>query len=192
MARSVVASKKVAAEEARERGSGSSFGNRLASFLLQFAVLFGLGFLMMMFAPQRMKTLEANIRAEPLKNGLAGFLGLLAAVPATVLLVLTLVGIPVAIVLWPAIAFFIAVGLVAIANRVGTVLPTGRLRKTQALVLALGTLALMVASRIPVLGTFAVVIAAFIGLGAIIRTRFGQPTRGTPIFDSSAAHPIGG
>lgn len=171
---------------------GSVSGNRVAGFLLQFAVLFGLGFLMTMFAPQRMKAIEANIRAEPVKNGLAGFLGLLAAVPATVLLLLTLVGIPVAIVLWPAIAFFIAVGLVAIANRVGTVLPTGRMRKTQALVLAVGTLALMVISLIPVLGKLTVGLAALIGLGAIIRTRFGQQGRGTPTFDGPATQPIAG
>lgn len=194
MARSMVKTQKAqkVTSSGDAKGSGHSVGNRVAGFLAQFAVLFGLGFLLMMFAPQRMKTLDANIRAEPVKNGLAGFLGLVAAVPATVLLVVTLIGIPVAIVLWPAIAFFIAVGLVAIANRVGTVLPTGKMRKTQALVLAVGTLALMLVSRIPVLGVMAVTLAAFIGLGAIIRTRFGQPSRGTPIFDSSATQAMPG
>lgn len=195
MARSMVKTQRaqdVTSSSNDAKAGGSVAGNRVAAFLLQFAVLFGLGFLMTMFAPQRMKAIEANIRAEPVKNGLAGFLGLLAAIPATVLLVLTLVGIPVAIVLWPAIAFFIAVGLVAIANRLGTVLPTGRMHKTQALVLALGTLALMLVSLIPVLGKLAVGAAAFIGLGAIIRTRFGQPSRGTPIFDGAPTQPMPG
>jgi hypothetical protein len=64
------------------------------------------------------------------------------------------------------------------------------MRKTQALVLALGTLALMLVSLIPVLGKLAVGVAAFIGLGAIIRTRFGQPPRGTPIFDDAATPPL--
>lgn len=196
MARSMVKTQRAqdvtSSSDGAKSSGGSAAGNRVAAFLLQFAVLFGLGFLMTMFAPQRMKAIEANIRAEPVKNGLAGFLGLLAAIPATVLLVLTLVGIPVAIVLWPAIAFFIAVGLVAIANRLGTVLPTGRMRKTQALVLAVGTLALMLVSLIPVLGKMAVGAAAFIGLGAIIRTRFGQQSRGTPIFDGTTTQPMPG
>jgi len=193
MARSMVKTKKVqdaTSSDAGEGSSGPSFGNRVAGFLLKFAVLFGLGFLLMMFAPQRMKTLEENVRREPLKNGFAGFLGLVAAIPGTVLLVLTLVGIPVAIVLWPAIAFFCAVGLVAIANRVGTALPTFRLRKTQALVLALGTAVLMLVSLVPVLGPMLIVLATLVGLGAIIRTRFGQPSRGTPIFDSSSTQPL--
>jgi hypothetical protein len=190
MARGLVKTKK--AQEALDLSSidGPAVGHRLAVFLLKFAVFFGLGFLMLMFAPQRMKTIEENVRREPLKNGLAGFLGLLAAVPATVLMVLTLVGIPVAIVMWPAIVFFMAVGLVAVANRLGTALSTGKLRKTQALVLALGTVALMLVSLVPVVGKLAVALAAFVGLGAIIRTRFGQPTRGTPILDATPASTV--
>ncbi|MEW5737811.1 MAG: hypothetical protein AB1938_02735 [Myxococcota bacterium] len=190
MARSMVKREKATRAVESGSSSGPSFGTRFAGFLLEFAVLFGLGFLMMMFAPQRMKAIEDNVRREPVKNGLAGFLGLLAAVPATLILVVTLVGIPVAIFLWPAIVFFSAVGLVAVANRLGVALPSGRLRKTQALALALGILALMLVSLIPVLGKIVLIIAALIGFGAIIRTRFGQPTRGTPIFDSAGSTPI--
>lgn len=157
--------------------------HRLARLLLQFAVLFGLGFLLMVFAPTRMKALEETVRAEPGKSALVGILGLAVATIATVLLTLTIVGIPVVMVLWPAIAFFVAAGLVAVASRLGMALPVGRLRRTQALALALGTLALVLVSMVPVLGPMLVGVAAMTGLGAVVRTRFGQPGRGTPVID---------
>jgi hypothetical protein len=168
-------------EEAHE--ASDSAGRGVAGFLLQFAVFFGLGFVLMLFAPQRMKTLEATIRAEPGKNGLAGFLGAVAAVPLTLMLIVTLVGIPVALLMWIAIALFVPVGLAVIANALGTKVPTGRVRKTQALALALGLLLMLLVGRIPVLGPMVMTAAVFVSMGAIIRTRFGQPTRGTPQFD---------
>ncbi len=166
-----------------DEDSHSGFGRGLAAFLLQFAVFFGLGFVLMMFAPQRMKALEATIRAEPGKNGLAGFLGLLAAIPLTVMLVVTLVGIPVAMMMWVALALFVPVGVAVVANALGARLPTGKLRKTQALVLAVGLLVLLLIGQIPVLGPMVLAVSVFVSLGAIIRTRFGQGTRGTPMLD---------
>ena len=105
--------------------------------MLEFAALFGLGFLLMMFAPQRMKAIEATIAAEPARNGLAGVLGALAAIPLTLMLAVTIIGIPVAIVLWPVVlVVVIPAGVAIVANTVGSKLPTGKLRKAQALVLA--------------------------------------------------------
>lgn len=170
--------------------SHDGFGRGLAQFLLAFAGLFGLGFMMMMFAPQRMKALEATIAAEPGKNGLAGFLGVLAAVPLSAMLVFSLVGIPVVMVAIPAALFLVVVGLAAIANALGAKLPTGKLRKTQALVLAVGLFAMLLVFQIPVLGVMALLVAAFISAGAIIRTRFGQSSRGTPMLDPMQTAPI--
>jgi hypothetical protein len=159
-------------------------GRSIAGFLARFAVFFGLGFLLMMFAPQRMRTLEATVRAEPGKNALAGFLGLVAAVPLTVMLAVTVIGIPVAVLLWLAMGFFfVPVGLAVVANAVGAAFPTGRLRKTQALALGLGLLLLMLAAEVPVLGPLLLSVAIFVSLGAILRTRFGQPPKGTPVLD---------
>lgn len=187
VARNVVRKERAERAEAKESGddadSPSNGGRGFAAFLLQFAVFFGLGFLLMMFAPNRMKALEATIRAEPAKNGLAGFLGLLATVPITAALVVTLVGIPVALMLWILVALFIPAGLAVVANAVGAKLPTGRMRKTQALVLAVGLLALLLVGHIPVLGPMVLAVAVFVSMGAIIRTRFGQTGKGLPILD---------
>ena len=193
VARNVVKSQRSArvsdAQDADDSRSG--FGRGVAGFLLQFAVFFGLGFVLMMFAPQRMKALEATIKAEPGKNGLAGFLGLLATIPLTLMLVVTLVGIPLAMMLWIVLALFVPVGLAVVANAVGARLPTGNLRKTQALVLAIGLFALLLVGHVPVLGPLVMAVAVFISMGAIIRTRFGQNSRSTPMLDPmSQAAPI--
>lgn len=148
-----------------------------ASFLLQFATFFGLGFLLMIFVPQRMKALSDAVEAEPGKNALAGLLGFIALAPLTVLLAVTIVGIPVALLLWLGVAVAIPSGIAVIANLVGMKVPTGRIRKTQASVLALGLFVVLLLSRIPVLGALALAAAIFISFGAIIRTRFGQPGR---------------
>jgi hypothetical protein len=163
--------------------SRGGFGRGLAVFLLQFSLLFGLGFVAMMFAPQRMKALESTLRAEPLKNGFAGLLAGLALFPLTVMLIVTVVGIPVAMVMWAALPLVLAVGAAAVANMVGAKIPTGKLRKTQALVLAVGLLAMLLVWQVPGMRWVELMLVMALSLGAIIRTRFGQNSRGTPMLD---------
>jgi hypothetical protein len=174
-----------------ERGTsdereGHSVGG-LALFLLQFSMLFGLGFLAIMFAPQRMKHLEASIKAEPGRNAAVGMIAFIASAPLTVILAVTLVGIPVVIFGWLAVGFLVPLGLTAVASTIGTIVPTGRFTKTHALVLAVGTFVLLVVLRIPVLGPIAVGCAALLAFGAIIRTRLGDPRGGTPTLDPLGA-----
>jgi hypothetical protein len=169
---------RIAKEEVNDEDKG---GNQVAVFLLQFALFFGLGFALKMFAPQRMKVLEATIRNEPWRNLVAG----VATVPASVLVCVTIVAIPVVILAWVFVApVAVVIGLSAIANALGAVVPTWRLRRTQAVALGLGVGVMLLAFHVPVLGAMAVVLASLVSLGAVIRTRFGQPTRGTPIMES--------
>ena len=164
--------------EARE-DDDDSMG--LAGFILTFAVMFGLGFLGQMFFPSRMKQLGEEIRRKPLQSGLTGFIGLLAMVPLTVVLCITIIGIPAALVLWMAAPLAAALGYAAVASEVGTRLPLLRGRKTQAVVLALGLLVLMVVGAIPVLGALVSTLLCLMALGAVIRTRFGNNRqRGMP------------
>ncbi|MBJ6762255.1 hypothetical protein JGU66_15890 [Myxococcaceae bacterium JPH2] len=158
--------------------NGRSSG--LASFILQFAVLFGLGFLGQLFFPARMKELGEEIRTRPLQSGMAGFLGALALVPLTLVLIITLIGIPVAVLLWVVAPLAAALGYAAVASEVGTRLPVMRGRKTQAVVLALGLSILLALGHVPVLGWLANIAAILAAFGAVIRTRFGQRLRGIP------------
>nr|WP_199732934.1 polymer-forming cytoskeletal protein [Corallococcus sp. CA031C] len=160
-----------------DHGSG---GGGLASFILQFALLFGLGFLGQMFFPARMKELGEEIRSRPGQNLTVGFVGTLALIPLTIVLCITLIGIPVAFALLVASMLGTALGYAAIASEVGTRLPVMRGRKTQAVVLALGLAVLLLISHIPVLGVLLNLVLTPLAFGAVIRTRFGYHPRGMP------------
>ncbi|MFY2559889.1 hypothetical protein ACN469_19855 [Corallococcus terminator] len=151
----------------------------LATFILTFAVLFGLGFLGQMFFPARMKQLGDEIRARPVQSGLTGLFGVVAMIPLTVVLAITIIGIPAALVLWMAAPLAAALGFAAVASELGTRLPVMRGRKTQAVVLAMGLLVLMVVGAIPVLGAIVSTLVVLVALGAVIRTRFGYRQRGS-------------
>jgi hypothetical protein len=145
-------------------------GKRLAVFLLEFSMFFGLGFVLMLLAPARMKAIEAAIRAEAPRNAAAGAI-------ASPLLTFSCVGIPFLLASW-------VVGMAAVANTIGAAIPTGRLRKTQALALALGLTVMLLLWQVPVLNVIAAIGLGVVAVGAVLRTRFGQPTQGTPVLDS--------
>lgn len=182
MAAHAVKASKAAELDTNEEKSG---GLSLAAFLVQFVVFFVFGFLLMVFAPQRMKGLESAVRAQPVLSGAVGLLALVLALPLTVFLLVTLIGIPVAALLWLTLAFVIPMGLAAIANTVGTSMPLGKMRRTQAMVLALGLLALMIVSHVPVLGPLVMSMAICVSLGAVLRTRLGATPKGLPVMEST-------
>lgn len=162
--------------------------NEVATFLIQFAVLFGLGFLGQMLFPARMKALAADIQAKPLAGGVVGLVSALALIPASiplaivsVVLAVTIIGIPVAAALWLLPPLAAAVGFTAVASSIGTRLPVMRGRKTQAMVMALGLLVLLAVGHIPVLGPLVLVMAAAVGFGAVVRTQvLHRRPRGMP------------
>ncbi|MET0404590.1 MAG: polymer-forming cytoskeletal protein, partial [Cystobacter sp.] len=165
---------------ARERDRKSETGSKLAMFLMTFALLFGLGFLGQLFFPTRMKALGAEIREQPVRSGVVGVLGALGLVPALVMLCFTVVGIPLALALIVVLPVLTGWGFAAVASELGARLPLLGGRKTQALVLAQGLCLLLLLGRIPLLGSVLLVLATLVGLGAIMRTRFGQRPQGFP------------
>jgi hypothetical protein len=169
------------AEEAAAVAREGRDGSDLPEFLLWFATLFGLGFLGQLFFPTRMQGLSTEIRTQPVKSAVAGVLGLLALIPLSLVVALTIVGIPVALALWVVVLpLAAALGLAAVASEIGLRLPILRGRKTQAMVLAMGLLLLLVVSQIPVLGAIVLVLATMVGIGAVVRTRFGIRPKGIP------------
>jgi hypothetical protein len=162
-----------------EMGHGSS-GLWVLGFLIQFALFFAMGFLFVMFAPQRMKQVEEELRRDPVKCVLAGLVGLLAVFFLTVLLIVTLVGIPFAFFLLLVVAIAMAMGYSAVAMEIGTRLPFFRSRRTQAAVLAMGVAVVLLVGLIPVVGPLAITVAGLFSLGAIIRTRLGGGRKELP------------
>jgi hypothetical protein len=165
----------------KPRPAEKHHGSSIFWLLIQFAVYFALGFVFLMFAPQSMKQLEAEIRRDPIRCALTGLLGTLAIGGLAFLLTIIVIGIPFTVVLLLVTVVGIAMGFSALASELGTRLPVLRAsRKTQAAVLALGILVLLIVQLIPVLGPMALTAAGFVGLGAIIRTRFGTRPREFP------------
>jgi len=160
-----------------------SHGGSLPMFLVWFAVLFGSGFLAMMFAPERVRLLGAELRREPLRCGITGMLGGVLGLPAlTVMLVITVIGILVVPVLWVVVAAGCLMGVAALANEIGARLPAFRnVRKTQAVVLASGVLLIELVGLIPIVGGLTQAAIAFLALGAVIRSRFGTRELGPPV-----------
>jgi hypothetical protein len=168
----------VAAHVKEERARDLDGG--IVGFILRFAALFGLGFLGQIFFPARMKELSTEITSQPVKSAVTGLLGFLALIPITAVLAITLIGIPVAVLLWLVVPVVVALGLAVLASEIGLKVPVMRGRKTQAAVLALGLLILLTVGSIPGIGAVVLALSTLVAFGAIIRTRFGQRVRGFP------------
>jgi hypothetical protein len=166
------------AAHVKERAQNLDGG--IVGFILRFAALFGLGFLGQMFFPARMKELSTEITSQPVKSALTGLLGFVALIPITAVLAITLIGIPVAVLLWLVVPVVVALGLAVLASEIGLKVPVMRGRKTQAAVLALGLLILLTVGSIPGIGAVVLALSTLVAFGAIIRTRFGQRVRGFP------------
>jgi hypothetical protein len=180
--------KSIIAEIKKEKDSRGSERSAVLAFFVRFIVLFSLGFLSLIFAPNRMRQIDLELKSDPLRCGLTGLLGSFALMALTVFLCVTLIGIPFALALSLAVCIGIVMGVSALASEIGMRLPFFRGHKTQALVLAVGLLALLLVGEIPVMGFLTWMAISFIALGAIIRTRFGGGRRqgiperiGTPV-----------
>lgn len=158
----------------KERGHGFAF------FVLEFAILFGMGFLGQLLFPARMKELGEEIRRHPTRSGLVGLLVVIALLPTLVVLTVTIIGIPLALALMLLVPLLTVLGFSAVASELGKKLPLMRGRKTQAMVLAMGLVVLLLLGQLPVLGPAVLTLAALTSLGAVTRTRFGHRPQGLP------------
>ena len=148
---------------------------------LEFAVCFALGFIFLMFAPKPMRQIELELRNAPLYCGLTGLVGGAGVLALSLLLAVTIILSPFAVILLLVAAVGVAMGFAALASEIGTRLPVLKAnRKTQAAVLALGTSVLLITMLIPVLKFLIILTASCLALGATIRTRFGTRPREFP------------
>ncbi len=167
----------------------------LASFFVDtlssavgYGMLFLLGLLMMGLTPERLGALQSVIVRRPLHTGVMGTLGFIASVVSIVVLALTIVGIPAALLVALALPLAVYVGLAAAATVIGAALPVTHLRNRPVLQLAAGVGVLFVCSLVPDVGSVAIALAAVVGLGAVIGTRL-RKTPPPPATDSTPAGP---
>ncbi len=162
---------------------GWSFGEWVVDTMQSFVshvLLFILGLLLMGVAKERYEALQVTIVKRPLPSFGYGILGIVGSVIAIVVLAITIIGIPAAVL--GAIAFPIAlyVGLAAFAAVFGAALPLEQLRGKPVLQLAAGVGTLWLVSLIPFMGAFATAVAAALGLGALFITRFRKTAQLPP------------
>jgi hypothetical protein len=167
---------------------------RVVHLLAKYAVFFVLGLLVLVFVPARLEVVANAIGRQPAKVVLAGLLGTLAMPVLTVLLVVTVVGIPLVAVQVIAVLVAAVVGFGALALLIGRAVPIRPrraaagaaaeprpFRSAAVLQLAIGTAIVVAVTEIPVLGVLAWVTGWLFVFGAVLRTRFGQPQPGEPV-----------
>jgi hypothetical protein len=154
---------------------GWSFGEWVVDTVQSFVshvLLFILGLLLMGVAKERYEALQVTIVKKPLPSFGYGLLGIVGAIVAIVVLAITIIGIPAAVLGAIALPIAIYVGLAAFAAVFGAALPVEQLRGKPVLQLAAGVGTLWLVSLIPFMGAFATAVAAALGLGALFITRF--------------------
>ena len=157
-----------------------SWVGRLLASIAHYALLFLLGMLLLSFVPDRMSALERTLVRAPARSLALGSLGFVAAIVTTIVLAITIIGIPAALVVAIALPVAIYLGLAAIAATLGAAIPLEPIQQRPIAQLACGVGILFLVSLIPFLGTFGLIIAATVGLGAVLLTRFSKQAFGEP------------
>lgn len=141
------------------------------------ALLFLIGLVMLGTMRDRLARITAELASAPIRSGLGGLFGLLAASMLAIVLCITIIGIPVAAILAAAIVVAALAGWTACAMWLGSVLPIRALKDRPVHQLAAGVLGLFVAGLVPEIGPLIGVVAVFVGLGAVVATKFGAKPR---------------
>jgi hypothetical protein len=147
---------------------------RAVAILAEFVMFFVLGLLFLVLAPRRLEAVTASLGHQPLKTVLIGLLATVAMPVLTVLLAVTIIGIPLVAVQVLGIAVAAVLGFSGLALFVGRSAALKLDRGGTVLRLAIGTALLVVLGQIPVFGTMAWIAAWLLVFGAVVRTRFGQ------------------
>lgn len=121
--------------------------------------------------PGRVDVAAARVRAAPWRSAAVGLLAVIAGPGLAIALALTLVGVPLAVVIFAALAAAVGLGGVAAAAAVGQRLHPALSPWSAAL---LGGLLLLTLWQLPYLGVLAVLGIGLAGLGAAVQSRLGR------------------
>ncbi len=133
-------------------------------------VLFVFGTVLLALASERMEKLELEAAARPMHAFAAGLVGALVSVSVLVVLCVTVVGIPVALVVAMLLALAGYAGLCAVLVTVGGALIRHRTENVY-LHLALGCGVLLVLGAIPWIGNALVLCVGLTGFGTVVASR---------------------
>ena len=155
-------------------------GSQFLSWVGSVVKTIGLGFVMALLGiviaalmPKRTKHIIATIRRKPVLSFFSGLLTLVVTVLASVVLTVTLIGIPLVPLLWLGVGLAVLVGMTGVACLVGEVMPgKGKAQRTALRCLVLGFALLTVVSLLP-LGFLLIGLLTALALGSVIISRVG-------------------
>jgi hypothetical protein len=168
----VVRRQTVAATVSEQRHEVSSW-RTLSTRLVSFLTFSGIGALAVGLFPAHVGRIAAFAEHRPVGSFLFGMFGLPAVLLTSVLLTLTILGIPVALVVLGALGAGAVLGLVGVCQAAGDRLPLaiphGRWLVFTAMAAAMANL-----GTLPLLLQLSVVVACTVGLGAALASRLGR------------------
>lgn len=134
------------------------------------AVLWVYGAVLLALAGERMRALEVELVARPMRSFALGVVGLVATLVAVVVLCATLIGIPFAVVGVITGVLVGYAGVCAVLTAVGHMLLNHR-SSSPYVHLAFGCGLYLVASSVPWIGDYVTFTLALFGIGVIVATR---------------------
>lgn len=153
-----------------------SFVGRLSWGFAMATALFLVGLLAMVLFPRAEAGMVRGVLERPWRSLATGFLTLVLALPAFILLLVSIVGIPLAVLLPFALVALFFTGEAVVFHTLGQLMRQrfwpGKAWHALA-ELAAGAVLAFLLLQIPILGGLAAFVAAVIGAGALLLTRFG-------------------
>ncbi len=128
------------------------------------------GALVVLLAKNKVMQITAQMLARPWFDGLVGFLTMIAAPIAIMMVAITIIGIPIAIILGIIFAVMIVLSRVYVSVIVGNKLlaAIGRTKSGLLLQVSIGVIIIELVAKVPVLGFFVTAAATLWGLGGIV------------------------
>jgi hypothetical protein len=154
----------------RSESSLSSAASTVGSAITHTALLFAFGAVLWALAGLRIERLQTEAAARPMRSFALGLVGMIATALAMVVLCVTVIGIPIAIVAGLVGVFGAYAGVCAALTAAGAALVRHR-TSSPYIHLALGCAIYVVLSSLPFVGHFVTAAMAMIGFGALVATR---------------------
>jgi hypothetical protein len=135
--------------------------------------MFFLGLILLHFAPGHFLAVEEEVRKSPLVKTVGGFFGIIVSVVVLVLISITVVLLPVALLLWMAFFAGLLLSTLFVSLALGRFLVLkGKWEAPPWQMFLLGFVILNVASRIPVAGIIVLVLSVSLGFAAFFSTLY--------------------
>ena len=158
-----------------------TFLSRLGPFgffptLALFALIYLCGLFALRTWPDRVRGVGIAVMSTPVRSFFIGFLCWLLLLPLAILLAVSVVGIPLVLLLPLFVFLSIALGLSAVALRIGETLPAGPAGQkfVPPAALGMGMAVLLLLSFVPFFGVSLLALAQFCALGGAVGSRFGK------------------